>query len=310
MLSLVSAPVLGFDLARHPHGDAIATVLLRALASGPADLHVFALAQRRNENARTANARDVLRSAGAHTVPSLVSGPPVRRDGASVPEMINELRERMILDLDALDGLIRDDVLAWCVLGDGPDGATRDAVTPSVARAAGDAFVDAITALWSLGSVPNGSRQLVAAAFLDASRSMAWRDPDVGPNGLLIKNLLREVSDISATDRARLRAATMVLRPSSSVAWSEAMHDASWAAFTTGRVRAAAAAQLFAVRAFFSSGFDAADGADGIWNVISGCVQAGVVDDVLPDVFADVLTRVWRSIFRREGPSPRYGTGR
>ena len=310
MLSLVSAPVLGFDLARHPHGDAIATVLLRALASGPADLHVFALAQRRNDTARTANARDALRSAEADAAPSLVAGPAVRRDGASIPEMINELRERMIVDLDAIDGLIRDDVLAWCVLGDGPDGGTRDAVAPSVARAAGDAFVNAIAALWSVGPVPNGSRQVLATAFLEATRSMAWRDPDVGPNSLQIKNLLRQVSDISSSDRARLRAATMVLRPSSSAAWSEAMHDASWAAFTTGRVRAAAAAQLLAVRAFFSSGFDAADGADGIWNVISGCVQAGVVDDVLPDVFADSLTRVWRSIFRREGPLPRYGIGR
>jgi hypothetical protein len=298
MLSLVSAPVLGYDLVRHPHGDAIASVLLRALASGPADLEAFAAAQECLDPDRLSEAREQLRSANTETMFSVTAELASHRDGSSLADIITELRERMIVDLDALDGLIRDDILAWCVLGDGPAGATRDAVTPQVARAAGDAFVDAVTALWALGPSPAGSRRLLAAAFLEASHALPWRDPDIGPNGEPVRLLLRRLADISPTDRARLRAATSVLRPSSTVEWATAMHDASWAALTTGRIRAGAAAQFFAVRSFFFGGFDALDGVEGIWNVVSGGIHARVVADVLPDVYFDSLTRVWRSIFR------------
>ncbi|MCW2526872.1 MAG: hypothetical protein JWM76_1732, partial [Pseudonocardiales bacterium] len=37
-VSLVSAPILGFDLVRHPAGQELADILLSALSLGPHDL--------------------------------------------------------------------------------------------------------------------------------------------------------------------------------------------------------------------------------------------------------------------------------
>jgi hypothetical protein len=294
LLSLVSAPVLGYDLVRHPQGNAIATVLLRALACGPDDLVAYAAAQDRTDQGKARDARAELRSADAAAAPSLVAGPAVRRGRASLADMVGELRQRMIVDIDAIDSLIHDDVLAWC---GGADSATHTAVPEAVARAAGDAFTNAITALWARGPTPAGARRLLATPFLDASTTLHRTDPQVGPNGGEIRALLSQVRGMDDTDRARLRAATAVLRPSASTEWTDAMHEASWAAFTTGRIRAAAAAQLFAVRSYFDGGLDAHDGAEGLWNVISGCVQGSVVADVLPDQVAAALHRVWRTVF-------------
>jgi hypothetical protein len=168
-------------------------------------------------------------------------------------------------------------------------------VTATVARAAGDTFVNAIASLWSRGPASVASRRLLAAGFLEASRAVPWHDPDIGPNAADIRALLGRLRGMDSADRAGLRAATAVLRPSSTTEWAAAMHEASWAALTTGRVRAAAAAQFLAVRAYASSGFDAADGSEGVWNVISGAVHAGVVADVLPDDLARRLTEVWRT---------------
>jgi hypothetical protein len=93
---------------------------------------------------------------------------------------------------------------------------------------------------------------------------------------------------------ARVRAANTVLGPGGS-AWAQSVHEASWAAYTTGRIRAAATAQLLAAQAFVAGGLDAADGADGVWNMISGYVQASVVADVLDSATYDQLARGWRA---------------
>jgi hypothetical protein len=92
--------------------------------------------------------------------------------------------------------------------------------------------------------------------------------------------------------RTALRATVSVLRPPNTE-WSAAMHEASWAALTTGRIRAAASAQLLAVRSFRSGGLDATDGAEGVWNMISGYLQATVVSDVLSNDVRDLLSTPW-----------------
>ena len=51
--------------------------------------------------------------------------------------------------------------------------------------------------------------------------------------------------------------------------------------FVAGRVRAAAAAQLMLVQAVEQAGVPVADRAGGVWNLLSGAVQALVVRDVL-----------------------------
>ena len=74
------------------------------------------------------------------------------------------------------------------------------------------------------------------------------------------------------------------------------MNEASWAAHLSGRIRDAAIAQLSAVSAFRRAGFSHADGARGVWNAVSGLVQATVVEDLLDDDHYDVLVRPWRLV--------------
>jgi hypothetical protein len=73
------------------------------------------------------------------------------------------------------------------------------------------------------------------------------------------------------------------------------VHDASWAVHLSGRVRAAAAAQLLAVEAVRDAGLSLADSAGGVWNLLSGAVQASVVEDLLADEAADLLAAPVRS---------------
>ena len=63
--------------------------------------------------------------------------------------------------------------------------------------------------------------------------------------------------------------------------WSGAVHSASWAAYLSDRVRTAAAAQLLLVQALDNGVVPVAERAGGVWNLLSGAVQALVVRDLL-----------------------------
>jgi hypothetical protein len=63
--------------------------------------------------------------------------------------------------------------------------------------------------------------------------------------------------------------------------WSPAVHSASWAAYLSDRVRTAAAAQMLLVQAVDTAAIPLADRAGGVWNMLSGAVQALVVRDLL-----------------------------
>ena len=59
------------------------------------------------------------------------------------------------------------------------------------------------------------------------------------------------------------------------------MHAVTWAVHLSGRVREAAAAQLRAVQALHVARIDATEAASGLWNLVSGALQATVVTDLL-----------------------------
>jgi hypothetical protein len=63
--------------------------------------------------------------------------------------------------------------------------------------------------------------------------------------------------------------------------WAPAMHSASWAVYLSGRLRAAAAAQLLLVLAVDSANVPIPGRAGGVWNALSGAVHALVVRDLL-----------------------------
>jgi hypothetical protein len=79
--------------------------------------------------------------------------------------------------------------------------------------------------------------------------------------------------------------------------WSRRMHAAAWAAYLSGRLRPAATAQFQAVRALRAVRTDRADAAarTGLWNAVSGCVQAVTLHDLLDEVSYGVLVAPWET---------------
>jgi hypothetical protein len=71
------------------------------------------------------------------------------------------------------------------------------------------------------------------------------------------------------------------------------MHEAAWAAHVSGRTRTLATAQLMAVQAFLDGGFSGRDGAHGLWNAVSGCVQGLAMADLLDDRSVALLQAPW-----------------
>ncbi len=74
------------------------------------------------------------------------------------------------------------------------------------------------------------------------------------------------------------------------------MHEATGALGVVDRLHLAADAQLAAAEAFLAAGFTTQDAAYGVWNAVSGSVQAVVSGDLLPAASAHVLLRCWRRV--------------
>ncbi|ABS01808.1 hypothetical protein FHR75_001836 [Kineococcus radiotolerans] len=303
--SLVSSPVLGFDLVRLPAGDSAAEVLLRALDCGPREIDV--LAARHDPATRTA-AWDAVRTA-CDGVPQLtdvlhqVANGLARDDfadevsGARVERgVVRVLQTSTIADADALVRLVHHDVFDWtwsAPLEGGPRLRTEDA-----GRAA-DVLADAAVSAYLGDRLPDHARRVLAHPYLQACRDLAplpERPTGLGEAQAGVERVLDRLRRLDGTDRACLRAVAAASRPGAGE-WAGAVHDASWAVHLSDRVRTAAVAQLLAVRAFRAGGLDAADGAEGLWNVVSGVVHAEVVADLLSSDARAVLLRPWEAAF-------------
>ncbi|HEX2902838.1 MAG TPA: hypothetical protein VHO01_05210, partial [Jatrophihabitans sp.] len=288
-ISLVSAPVLGFDLVRHPAGSAVAETLLLALSLGPQDLARFEQVARTlpaPRQAELAAARERL-GAGSLRGSVVLPGTDEAVDGP-LGGMISTLRRSMISDLDDLEHLVRTDVLAWA--------EAEAALIPAAGEALAGTVrivVEALAADWVDGLSDELRTELAAGL----RRATAGRTPvpvDIGPCRPELDAVLNPLRRLDPDGRDRLRQVSSLLGPGGAE-WAQSVHEASWAAFSTGRIRAAASAQLLAVQAFRAGGLTAADGAEGVWNMISGHVQACVVADVLPEEVRHRLGRGWRA---------------
>lgn len=273
--SLVNMPVLGFDLCRLAGGTELAEILLRTLrleASHLSDLAAVPRAPRPRPTAAPA-------LAGA-----LAELREWQRDPHSPDASVRAVRtlERSLLgDFDALVRLVRDDILSWTWHETGPVRFQHpDAV------AATDLVVDLLAAAY--GDAPE---RLPEVPHVTAGGPPVAHDIDLGPCGDQVRATLDGIASITPSRADALRAAA---GGSGRSRWAGAVHDASWAVYLAGRLRPAAAAQLLAVRAFAAAGFTARDGAYGVWNVISGAVQAAVVADMVSEDTAELLTAAVR----------------
>jgi hypothetical protein len=277
MYSLVSAPVLGFDLTRLPGGSATAEVLLRGLRLTADDLPVLA------ENVGDEDVRGPLWVAvesAARQVPSLRQ----MGDDDDLAGTLAVVERAPIGSVDELITCIRYDVLSWTWTGVGNEARQSDA-----AAGASALLCDAAVACYLREYLDDDTRRRLGAGWVRAMRRLPGGPPvDLGPHHYAVSALLDKIRSARPADRARLvQTADQTRRTSSG--WSPAVHSASWAAYLSDRVRTAAAAQMLLVQAIDTADIPVADRAGGVWNTLSGGVQALVVRDLLDTATAHRL---------------------
>ncbi|MCZ2858891.1 hypothetical protein [Blastococcus sp. VKM Ac-2987] len=279
--SLVSAATLGFDLVRLPAGRSVAEVLLTGLGADEAAVSRLAAVhpargldrERRGVRAvRSRRAREM-----AAGVPHMRSAADAGRGaGDRAALLVAQLEQGTIGDAPTLERLLREDVL-------GAEHPLRAGWDADEWDEAADVLADAAVGFWAAGVLPPLVRRDLTAAFdraLDGGPLAGPGSWGLGPAADELTAFLAAVRDLDDAGRTRWRLAVDEGRAERRP-WATAMHEASWGAHVSGRIRALAAAQLLAVQAFLDGGFDLHDGAAGVWNAVSGCVQAIVVDDLL-----------------------------
>ena len=276
MYSLVSAPVLGFDLTRLGGGSATAEVLLRALRLSIGDLPV--LAERLPDEGVRGPLWVEVESA-ARRMPTLKG---LKADDAASSLALVE--RAPIGSVDSLLTCLRYDVMAWTWHGKG-----RDAAQSETAASATALLCDAAVGSYLREVLDDGSRRRLGAGWVSAMRKLPVGAPiDLGPHHYVVSALLDRLRSIRANDLARLSQSAEDARRNAG-GWSPAVHSASWAAYLSDRVRTAAAAQMLLVQAIDTAAIPLADRAGGVWNMLSGAVQALVVRDLLDTATAHRL---------------------
>src|SRR5262249_10331923 len=132
MYSLVSAPVLGFDLTRLPGGSAAADVLRRGLTINDGDLDAIAAARTDDDCERAAAWRDVdaaarkRRTLRTHTAP-------IEAGASDLAGALAVLERTPLGTVDGLLHCLRYDILDWTWDGRKP-GSTRSSDGAQSAR--------------------------------------------------------------------------------------------------------------------------------------------------------------------------------
>jgi hypothetical protein len=277
MYSLVSAPVLGFDLARLPGGGRVAEVLVRALLVGPEELPVLESVYDDSPE-RAAAWLDVARAepstgalqAAMDEARRLAS---VDDEGAVAAAAV--LQRTSIGTLERLLACIRHDVFDWTWEQAGGLRLQREEAVHAVA-----VVCDAAAASYAEEHLTPEVRRRLTAPWVAAQRRLPEGLPELGPQRAALEALLQRVARLSGPQLVRLARASDRSRVSG-LPWSRAIHDASWAVFLSDRVRPAAVAQLLLVQAVRDAGISVEHLALGAWNLLSGCTHALVVRDVI-----------------------------
>jgi hypothetical protein len=186
--------------------------------------------------------------------------------------------------VDALLTCLRYDVMSWTWEGTG-----RDARQSEDAAAATALLCDAAVASYLREVLDEDTRRRLGAGWVSAVRKLPAGPPiDLGPHHYTVSALLDRLRTLRLEDRQRVTSAADDARRNTA-GWSPAVHSASWAAYLSDRVRTAAAAQMLLVQAVDTAEIPLADRAGGVWNMLSGAVQALVVRDLLDTATAHRL---------------------
>lgn len=310
MYSLVSAPVLGFDLTRLHGGAAVADVLLRALALRADDLDLVAAHAGDDwdrismwQDVETAARRRREQAAAATAAGTAHAGAPI--ESVDLAGALAVLERTPIGTVDGLLHCLRHDVLDWTWRRH-PAGLAQLKAGDRAAAV----LCDAAVAAYLREVLPDATRRRLAVPWVAAVRHLPEHEPDLGPQQAALTALIDRVRSLSRAEARKLAAACDQARPAIGD-WSGAVHSASWSVFVSGRVRVAAVAQLMLVQAVDNAGIPVAERAAGVWNLLSGAVQALCVRDVLagPTLYRllDPVVSTLGPI--AAGPVGRQGTG-
>jgi hypothetical protein len=178
--------------------------------------------------------------------------------------------------VDSLLTCLRYDVMSWTWTGTG-----RDARQTEAAASATALLCDAAVASYLREVLDDDTRRRLGAGWVAATRKLPVGAPiDLGPHHYAVSGLLDRLRSLRSMDMNRLSSSAEDARRNAG-GWSPAVHSASWAAYLSERVRTAAAAQMLLVQAVDTADIPLADRAGGVWNMLSGAVQALVVRDLL-----------------------------
>ena len=150
---------------------------------------------------------------------------------------------------------------------------------------------DALAAAYGGQRLSEEVRTLFTVPWVSATRGLAPIPADLGPYPEELRTILDRIATLSEAEVKVLVDGAATVEAD----WSARMHAAAWAGYLSGRLRPAATAQFQAVRALRACGVDAASAARGVWNSISGCLQAVVVHDILDEVTYGVLVAPWET---------------
>jgi hypothetical protein len=203
----------------------------------------------------------------------------------SLAALASLLRSTTIGSLESLVAMLRREVFAWTWQGSA-DGAALASRTSQ----AGDLQTTCLAAVSAAyGAVDLGEPHIeeALARWDRLCTRLPHRSVPLGPQQTQLAVLLARVRSLGPREVRDIVEAYHGHQPAQ--LWAPAVHEATWAAYLSGRVASAAAAQLHLVSSVRSAGVPLDDVAGGFWNAVSGAVSALVVYDLLDDVSCDLL---------------------
>jgi hypothetical protein len=281
MYTLLGASVLGFDLVRRPGGGAVASLLVEAMALEATDLPLLAKAR---PLAMLSGSERAEVSGALERSPVVAAMGEVSRLVASgqVTEALHLIERAPMAGLGDLLSCVRTDVFDWTW----HEGAAAP-VQDEEARTAVEVVCDALVAAYHAPELRGGLTEQLVEPWAAAQQLLPRRTVPLGPCEQELVLILDGLSNLDADGLVRLQQAGQAARALGG--WSTAMHSATWAVQLSGRVREAAAAHLRAVRVLVDAGVSPSDAARGVWNLVSGAVQATAAADLVDDATAERL---------------------
>jgi hypothetical protein len=283
MYSTVNVPLVARDLARLPHGAAVAGVLLDVLALDVRGLRrLDALARTDDQRATRAAQRELLLEHVRAQAPALEVLARTRTAARSAG-LDAWLAAGESLDQAAVGGYadlarwVHDELLDWAWERSGE-------LAVHQAPAARHVIDDALLAAWT-----GGDRLELAAPW----QSFVADRPAAAVDSTAVAAV---VELVAAADRAAFDRAALALLDARRTGWSwaAAMHDACWAVELTGRGRSAVIAQLRAVRAMRRAA-PAGVRPDAAAAIVAA-VHATLVRDVLDEATVSALRRPFEAM--------------